>query len=97
MVAVSWITLAIALFCMPVSLPVTASTMNYASVVFAGFATISVVWYFVRARKEFTGPPIMLEGEDARESAAVIPEKISPHVEEGSGSEERDQAYMKTE
>ncbi|EEQ84987.1 hypothetical protein RJZ56_006695 [Blastomyces dermatitidis] len=97
MVAVSWITLAIALFCMPISLPVTASTMNYASVVFAGFATISVFWYFVRARKEFTGPPIMLEGEDVRESAAVIPEKISPHVEEGPGSEARDQADMKTE
>lgn len=32
--------------------------MNYASVVFAAFATISVVWYFVRGRKSFTGPPV---------------------------------------
>ena len=43
---------------MPVALPVTAQSMNYASVVFAGFATISVIWYFVRGRKSFTGPPV---------------------------------------
>jgi len=53
-----WICLAVVLFCMPVSLPVVAEEMNYASVVFAGFATISVVWYFVRGRKSFTGPPV---------------------------------------
>lgn len=32
--------------------------MNYASVVFAGFASIAVVWYFVYARHNFTGPPV---------------------------------------
>jgi amino acid transporter len=53
-----WIALAIVLFCMPVALPVEATSMNYASVVFAGFATISVVWYFIRGRKEFNGPPV---------------------------------------
>lgn len=56
-----WIVLAVVLFCMPVSLPVTPSTMNYASVVFAGFATISVVWYFVYARRHFTGPPVIAD------------------------------------
>lgn len=55
---VCWICLAVVLFCMPVSLPVEPGTMNYASVVFAGFATISVLWYFVRGRKSFTGPPV---------------------------------------
>lgn len=58
---ICWIVLAVVLFCMPVSLPVTPSTMNYASVVFAGFATISVVWYFVYARRHFTGPPVMAD------------------------------------
>lgn len=53
-----WICLAMVLFCMPVSLPVTPSTMNYASVVFAGFAIISVTWYFARARRDFKGPPV---------------------------------------
>lgn len=55
---IAWICLALVLFCMPVSLPVEAATMNYASVVFAGFALISVLWYFIRGRKEFTGPPV---------------------------------------
>ena len=57
-VTLVWICLATVLFCMPVSIPVEASSMNYASVVFAGFATISVAWYFIRGRKDFTGPPV---------------------------------------
>ena len=62
--------------------------MNYASVVFAGFATISVVWYFVRARKEFRGPPIIRDDE-AREEAGVVAEKVQ-HVEDGKGEERRE-------
>ena len=60
-VTIAWIVLAVALFCMPYTLPVTASSMNYASVVFAGFATISIIWYVVYARKHFTGPPVSKE------------------------------------
>ncbi|KAF2800460.1 amino acid permease-like protein [Melanomma pulvis-pyrius CBS 109.77] len=56
-----WIVLAVVLFCMPVSIPVEAPTMNYASVVFAGFALISVAWYFIRGRKVFTGPPVPVD------------------------------------
>lgn len=63
MVAMFWIGLAVVLFCMPVSLPVKADAMNYASVVFAGFMVISAGWYFVRGRNEFTGPPVAVEGE----------------------------------
>jgi amino acid transporter len=37
-ICIAWIFLAIVLFCMPVGLPVSASSMNYASVVFAGYA-----------------------------------------------------------
>ncbi|KAL4888753.1 hypothetical protein BDV59DRAFT_196241 [Aspergillus ambiguus] len=61
---VCWIALAVALFCMPVSLPVTAASMNYASVVFAGFAAISVTWYVIYARKHFTGPPVSSDEVD---------------------------------
>jgi amino acid transporter len=66
-VTIAWICLAIVLFCMPVAIPVTPASMNYASVVFAGFATISVVWYLIRGRKDFTGPPVPkdLAPEDA--------------------------------
>lgn len=43
------------------SLPVTATDMNYASVVFAGFASISIGWYFIRGRKHFRGPPVPVD------------------------------------
>jgi len=56
---------------MPVSLPVQAQTMNYASVVFAGFATISIIWYFIRGRKEFNGPPVPQDVEPGEE--VVVP------------------------
>ncbi|KAK4550656.1 hypothetical protein LTR36_000235 [Oleoguttula mirabilis] len=62
-VCLCWIVLAIVLFCMPVSLPVSPSSMNYASVVFAGFAAMSIGWYFVRGRKDFTGPPVVQDAE----------------------------------
>ncbi|EMD87447.1 hypothetical protein COCC4DRAFT_80250 [Bipolaris maydis ATCC 48331] len=68
---IAWICLAVVLFCMPVSLPVEASTMNYASVVFAGFAAISVVWYFIRGRKEFSGPPVPNDVEPGEEGVVA--------------------------
>jgi amino acid transporter len=58
LVCAIWICFAVVIFCCPVSLPVDASTMNYASVVFAGFAAVAIAWYFAYARKNFTGPPI---------------------------------------
>lgn len=55
-----WILLAIFLFCMPVSLNgLTATNMNYASVVFAAFASISIAWYFIWGRKNFSGPAVL--------------------------------------
>lgn len=56
-VALCWITFEVILFSMPTALPVTEVTMNYASVVFVGFAAISAVWYLVHARKNYKGPP----------------------------------------
>lgn len=80
---ICWICLAIALFCMPVSLPVTASSMNYASVVFAGFAMISVAWYFVRARKNFKGPPVVVD-DTVDSNPGVHAVKGTTHLESGS-------------
>lgn len=62
MIAVGWIVFSVVIFCMPVALPVSASSMNYASVVFAGFACVSTLWYIVYGRKHFHGPPL-LEGD----------------------------------
>ncbi|KAL1306485.1 hypothetical protein AAFC00_005180 [Neodothiora populina] len=57
-VTICWISLAIILFCMPVTLPVDETDMNYASVLLVGFATISMIYYFIRGRKNFRGPPV---------------------------------------
>ncbi|KAG5979179.1 hypothetical protein E4U54_006967 [Claviceps lovelessii] len=59
LVCVVWILLALVICCMPVTLPVHAATMNYASVVFAGFAAVALVWYVVYARHNFHGPPVL--------------------------------------
>ncbi|RSL82355.1 hypothetical protein CEP51_005215 [Fusarium floridanum] len=61
LVSVVWIFFSIILFCMPVSLPVTASTMNYSSVVFTGFSVISLVWYIIYGRTHYKGPVASIE------------------------------------
>lgn len=83
-----WICLAVVLFCMPVSLPVEAPTMNYASVVFAGFASISLVWYFIRGRKDFTGPPVpkdMVEGGEGVVTGLAMKESGNERHEDVEG------------
>ncbi|KAJ1332976.1 choline transport protein [Microdochium nivale] len=78
-----WIVLAIVLFCMPTTVTgLTASTMNYASVVFAGFATISIAWYFAWGRKHFSGPAV-LKTEFAENGVGVV--KGRPVDEEAIG------------
>lgn len=59
--AISWIALAIVLFCMPTAIPVTPVSMNYASAVFTGFAMVSLIWYIISGRKYFTGPPVLAD------------------------------------
>lgn len=49
-IAVSWIAFELVLFSMPTAIPVTETTMNYASVVWVGFMAISGIWYIVHAR-----------------------------------------------
>lgn len=63
-ISLVWICFAVVIFCMPTSLPVTPSSMNYASVVFAGFSVISAAWYFAYARKNFKGPIIVDVGSE---------------------------------
>jgi amino acid transporter len=82
-----WIVLAVVLFCMPVAIPVTATSMNYASVVFAGFAAISVAWYFARARRNFKGPPVLADAPE--EASGVISGKMAPIGSEDGGDGEK--------
>jgi hypothetical protein len=88
-----WIVLAVVIFCMPTSITgLEATSMNYASAVFAGFAAISMVWYVVWGRKHFSGPPI-LKSEMAEGGVGVvrghsIDEEASPkakEVKQGTG------------
>lgn len=50
-IALVWILFEVVLFSMPGALPVTIVSMNYASVVYVGFAFLAAVWYVVYARK----------------------------------------------
>ncbi|XP_006455729.1 hypothetical protein AGABI2DRAFT_187912 [Agaricus bisporus var. bisporus H97] len=59
--AVVWVMFEIVLFSMPAVIPVTSTSMNYAPVVFVGFAVMSAVWYIINGRQHFTGPPILHE------------------------------------
>lgn len=42
----------------PPETPVTAATMNYSVVVTGGVIILSIVWYFVRGKREYKGPLI---------------------------------------
>lgn len=44
--------------------------MNYASVVWMGFAAISLIWYVVHGRHHFTGPPVVLDADPTLEGKA---------------------------
>ncbi|CAF4973888.1 unnamed protein product [Rotaria sp. Silwood1] len=59
-ITILWILLAIVIFMMPIAIPVTPSSMNYASVLFVFFAGVSILWYIVSGNKHFTGPRILL-------------------------------------
>ncbi|KAL6362722.1 hypothetical protein LRP88_04026 [Fusarium phalaenopsidis] len=56
-IAIVWTLLVIPLFCMPASIPVTASTVNYAPVVFVFAIVVSGIWYWVWGYENYVGPP----------------------------------------
>ncbi|KAI5465745.1 amino acid/polyamine transporter I [Mariannaea sp. PMI_226] len=60
-VAIAWSLLAMPLFCMPSYIPVEASTVNYASVVFVAATLASALWYWAWGHKNYVGPPTQAE------------------------------------
>ncbi|KAJ5157319.1 uncharacterized protein N7482_008419 [Penicillium canariense] len=56
-VALVWSILAVPLFCMPSSIPVTTETVNYAPVVFVAFIFIATAWYWAWGYNKYVGPP----------------------------------------
>ncbi|KAJ7769666.1 amino acid transporter [Mycena maculata] len=82
-VAVVWAAFEMVLFSMPAVVPVTPTTMNYASVVFLAFALISAVWYVISGRFHYKGPEIP-DGEQVHGS---VGEK-EVHGQEGEKEEQ---------
>ncbi|QSZ32892.1 hypothetical protein DSL72_002473 [Monilinia vaccinii-corymbosi] len=70
-ITVIYITLSIVIFCMPTAVPVSPTSMNYASVVFVFFASVSLLWYVIRGRHEFSGPPV-LSAEEREHDGQVV-------------------------
>lgn len=70
-----WVALEMVLFSMPAVLPVDKSTMNYASVVFVGFAVISAAWYMLNGRLHYAGPPVTQNVQDENPSMEGIEAK----------------------
>jgi amino acid transporter len=57
-ITILWIPFAMVIFMMPTAIPVTPSSMNYASVLFIFFGGVSILWYIVWGKNYFTGPPV---------------------------------------
>jgi len=79
-ISVTWVIFSTALFCMPVALPATASTMNYASVVFTGFGIISIIWYIVYGRKHFSGPMAAVDKSIEGQIVEVMEREVPAHA-----------------
>ncbi|KAL4802461.1 amino acid/polyamine transporter I [Aspergillus unguis] len=78
-VALAWTLLVIPLFNFPTYAEVTLETMNYCSVVFVGFITISAVWYWVWGHKNYAGPPTdAVDPEIERSSSKSASEQDVP-------------------
>ncbi|KAH6879363.1 amino acid transporter [Coprinopsis sp. MPI-PUGE-AT-0042] len=76
--AVVWVIFEIVLFSMPAVVPVTSTSMNYASVVFVGFALLSAIWYTINGRYHYDGPAVPEHTDQAfatSNSSNVIEEK----------------------
>ncbi|CDR42874.1 CYFA0S10e03334g1_1 [Cyberlindnera fabianii] len=53
LIVLAWTVFAVVFFSFPMSMPVAADSMNYASVVLAAFTIYSIVYWFVRGNKTF--------------------------------------------
>ncbi|WP_275561719.1 amino acid permease [Streptomyces sp. 5-6(2022)] len=54
-IAVAWVAVVTVLFCLPQSSPVTADSMNYASIALAVVLLLATIWWFV-ARRSYNTP-----------------------------------------
>jgi amino acid transporter len=61
------------IFCFPYALPVETATMNYNSVILAGVVTLTTLWWFVHALRNYSGPKLggIEETEEGRRLSTV--------------------------
>ena len=57
-ISCAYIIIFIVIYCFPFSLPVTASNMNYSSLIFGGITAFMALWWLIGARKGYRGPAI---------------------------------------
>jgi hypothetical protein len=69
-VAVTWSLFMIVWLTLPLYLPVTSLTMNYASAVYVAVIGVSTVNWFVYSRNKFREPIAMYEGDGELNGAA---------------------------
>lgn len=55
---IAWSALALPLFCMPSSIPVSPTTVNYAPAVFVFAIGVSAIWYAAWGHRNYAGPPV---------------------------------------
>ena len=60
-VAIIWTTFEVIILIMPTLYPVTATNMNYSSIITAGVMLLAGLWYLVSARKYYDGPRTTLD------------------------------------
>jgi choline transport protein len=61
------------IFCLPYALPVETATMNYNSVILAGVAFLTTVWWFVHGSQKYPGPKMHAfeESQEGRRLSTV--------------------------
>lgn len=57
----------------PPATPVTPESMNYSIVVTGGVIIFSIVWYYVRGRKEYHGPTVDDDVLDVMRRSSIVP------------------------
>jgi choline transport protein len=61
-VACSYMIVWFVIYCFPYYLPTDVKSMNYACVIWGGFSIFVAAWWFLGARKNYVGPPVVRSG-----------------------------------
>ena len=77
-IACSYMIVWFVIYSFPYYLPTDAETMNYASLIWGGFTIFVAAWWFLGARRNYVGPPIVRDG--GKVSLAETLKNINPQA-----------------